>query len=139
MRTGQATYIDDESSTLGSEPEQSFTAAIKRAVKICFDDVLPLIDAEFADRAKDADVGIVDQHIGRAELGVDEPEQLANIFMIFNIGSFALDFTDGFCRREFGDGLIDGFLALAANHHIGAFFKQHPGDGFSYSASAACY
>ena len=61
--------------------------------------------------AKYSDAGVVDQNIERAELGVDEPEQLGNLFMALNIGSFALDFT-GSLRRQLRDRAIDGFLPL---------------------------
>jgi hypothetical protein len=70
--------------------------------------------------AKYSDAGVVDQNIEGAELGVDEPEQLGNLFMTPNIGSFAPDFTGGF-RRQLGDSAIDRFLPLTANCHRCAF------------------
>ena len=55
-----------------------------------------------------------------AKLGVDEPEQFGNLFMVSNIGSFALDFTGGL-RCQLGDSVIDGFLPLTTYCHRRAF------------------
>src|SRR6476646_76473 len=115
-----ATYIDDVPTAAGSKPEQSFTAALEHAVQIRLQRPLPLIERKFANVAKYPNAGVVDQNIERAEFGVDEPEQLGNLFMTPNIGSFAPDFTGSF-RRKLGDGAIDAFLPLTANCHRSAF------------------
>ncbi len=90
----------------------------------------------FANVAKYSDARVVDQHIECAEFGVDEAEQLGNLFMVSNIGSFPLDFTGCF-RRQLGDRTIDAFLALTTNCHGGAFEQQHLRDGASYTARTA--
>lgn len=81
----QATNIDDVPSARGSESEQSFTAATEDAGK-------------FRDGTEHADPGADSQHVEPTEVSADEPEKLANLFMIPYIGSFALDFTAVFRR-----------------------------------------
>jgi len=70
--------------------------------------------------AKDPDTGVVDQNIERTEFGIDEPEQLANFFLVLNIGSFALDFTGCFCR-QLRHGSIHAFLPLTTYRNDSAF------------------
>src|SRR5580704_4801081 len=96
IRTSEATYIDDVTTASSSKPEQSFTAAVERAVQICLHRALPLIERKFADVAKYSDAGVVDQHVQPAQLGVDELEQFGNLRIVPNIGSFPLDFTGSF-------------------------------------------
>ena len=73
---------------------------------------------------KYSNAGIVDENIKPAKLGVDEPEQLGDIFMVSNIGNFPLDFTGSF-RSQLSDSAIDAVLAPAADCHRRAFQQQH--------------
>src|SRR5689334_6251006 len=118
--TGHATYIDDVTSVLGSKPEQSFTTAIEGSVQIRLHRSLPLFNRKFTHTLKDTDAGIVDQHIERAELGIDEAEQLSHLLIASNIGCFPSDFTGGFggelCHRT-----IDIFLPLTTYRNGRAF------------------
>ena len=107
MRAGQTTYIDDGSTPASSESEQSFTAAVKHAAEICSDRLTPFFKLHRADWAEHTDAGVVDQDIELPVLRIDELEQRRDLFMLANIGSFALDFTAGLLC-QFLDCLIDG-------------------------------
>jgi hypothetical protein len=69
-------------------------------------------------------------------VGVHEPEQLCNLFMISNIGSFALDFTARFCVQLLNSPR-DGRFIPPANGHRRAFPQQHRGDSAPDSTGAA--
>src|ERR1035438_3525746 len=136
IRSRQAVYIDDVTPASSNESEQSFTTAVKCAAEIRINSRLPVFQRKIGDGTEDANTGVINEYVQPAEADVDKPEQVANLFMTLNIGSFPGDFTAGF-RSQFPHRGIDRLLFPAANRHHCPFREQHLGDSPPDSARPA--
>src|SRR5215471_4425999 len=131
--TCQATNIDDMSSFLCFESEQSFTRAVEGPTEICFNRRPPLFRSEVTQRTEQSRAGIVDQNIEPSEVLVHEAEEIFNLFMLGHIGSFAPHFTAPL-GLDLAHSSVDLLLTPPANRHGSSLRQQLLGYRSSNSA-----
>ena len=110
------------------EAGERFTAAVESAGEVGGDEAIPLFDAQFGGRAKDAEAGIINKDVEGVELFVDIFKEFGDLPAVADVGDVAGDLRVGYLLCTF-DGVIECFRSTAAKHYVCTVRGKGLGDG----------